>query len=217
MWQCKNQLPSFLFSKTYSIKPRCRSSTPREMYTSHSSITQVCENLFPSHESLKLYRDFSTTLNSHECNTWLPKTFSSGRLLTVMLIPVDAKISMCDAEGVALKNVLSQVLRSTKCKISKSSYDFNESVYPIPFHYSLIGKNHSLLNFVIQPPTLHQKATNVQHILHIYMKTWTQFLKPHSAHSWSSLCSIFCGRVEQTTSRECFQPQPFSFQCIYAK
>lgn len=63
----------------------------------------------------------------------------------MMSVPVDAKISMCGAEGVALKNMLSQVLRSTKCKISKSSYDFNESVYPIPFHCSLIGKNHAFL------------------------------------------------------------------------
>lgn len=62
----------------------------------------------------------------------------------MMSIPIDAKISMCDAEGVALKNMLSRVLRSTKCKISKSSCDFNESVYPIPFYCSLIGKNHAL-------------------------------------------------------------------------
>lgn len=105
MWNCKNQLPSFLFSITYYIilLPRCRSNTLREMYTSHSSITQVCENFFPSHENLKLYRDFRTALNSHGCNTWLPKTFTSGRWLTVMSIPIDAKISMCDAEGVALK------------------------------------------------------------------------------------------------------------------
>lgn len=98
-WNCKNQLPSFLFSKTYNIKPRCRSSNPRDMYTSHSSITQVCEKFFPSHENLKLYRDFSTALNSHEYNTWLPTTFTSGGLLTVMSIPVDAIISMnpeCD-------------------------------------------------------------------------------------------------------------------------
>lgn len=57
-----------------------------------------------------------------------------------------AKISMnpeCDAEGAALKNLLSQVLTSTKCKISKSSHDYNESVYPIPFHCSLIDKNHA--------------------------------------------------------------------------
>lgn len=85
-WNCKKQLPSFLFSKTYNIKPRCRSSTPKDMYTSHSSITQVCE-------TLKLYRDFSTALNSHEYNTWLPTTFTSGGLLTVMSIPVNAIIS----------------------------------------------------------------------------------------------------------------------------
>lgn len=174
MWNCKNHLPSFLFSKTYYTKPRCRSSTPREIYTNHFSITQVCENFFPSHENLKLYTEFSATLNSHECNTWLPKTFTSGRLLTVMPIPVDAKISMCDAESVALKNVFSQILTSTKCKISKSSYDFNESVCPIPFHSILIGKNHAF-------PAKHcnlatdstLKTANVQHILHIYMEIWT--------------------------------------------